>query len=74
MAGEVFAMPQQSLVLDSDEPALLQFTELSGLQQLWSLVVALTSSGFCSQQECAATTVFTGAGVCAQQQACLGVP
>lgn len=46
MAGELVAMPQQSLVLDIVEPALLQLTDLFGLQQLWSLVVGLTS-GFC---------------------------
>lgn len=76
MAGEVFAMTQQSLVLDSDEPALPQLTELPGLQQLWSLVAALATAGFCSQQDCAAAAVFTGTGTCTcvQQQACLGVP
>ncbi len=67
-------MPQQSFVLCSDEPALLQLTDLSELQQLCSSLVAFTTAGFCSEQECAATVVFTGAGVGVQQQACLGVP
>ena len=76
-AGELVPIvPQQSFVLYSDEPALLQLTELFELQQVCSSLVAFTTAGFCSQQECAATVAFigAGAGVCTQQQDCLGVP